>query len=87
VDGDKSPLRRASPPACPGVLLVEAAALRCFMFHARQGAAASATGRADRCDNPNLMLGTARCRHAWNKLVDQPWSIMSIGARDWAYRS
>ncbi|HEY5207698.1 MAG TPA: IS630 family transposase, partial [Roseiarcus sp.] len=24
---------------------------------------------------------------AWNKLVDQPWRIMSIGIRDWAYRS
>ena len=21
---------------------------------------------------------------AWNKLVDQPWKIMSIGRRDWA---
>jgi transposase len=26
------------------------------------------------------------CCHAWNKLVDQPWSIMSIGMRDWAHR-
>lgn len=24
--------------------------------------------------------------HAWNKLVDQPWRIMSIGLRDWAHR-
>jgi transposase len=24
------------------------------------------------------------CCHAWNKLVDQPWRIMSIGLRDWA---
>jgi transposase len=23
---------------------------------------------------------------AWNKLVDQPWTIMSIGMRDWAHR-
>jgi len=22
---------------------------------------------------------------AWNKLVDQPWIIMSIGLRDWAH--
>jgi len=22
---------------------------------------------------------------AWNKLVDQPWRIMSIGLRDWAH--
>ena len=27
------------------------------------------------------------CCYAWNKLVDQPWRIMSIGTRAWAYRS
>ena len=27
------------------------------------------------------------CCAAWNKLIDQPWKIMSIGLRDWAYRS
>ena len=26
------------------------------------------------------------CCYAWNKLVDQPWTIMSIGLRDWAHR-
>jgi hypothetical protein len=26
------------------------------------------------------------CCEAWNKLVDQPWRIMSIGLRDWAHR-
>lgn len=26
------------------------------------------------------------CCHAWNKLVDRPWTIMSIGMRDWAHR-
>ena len=26
------------------------------------------------------------CCEAWNKLVDQPWHIMSIGLRDWAHR-
>jgi transposase len=25
------------------------------------------------------------CCHAWNKLIDQPWRIMSIGMRDWAH--
>lgn len=25
------------------------------------------------------------CCFAWNKLVDQPWNIMSIGLRDWAH--
>ena len=27
------------------------------------------------------------CCDAWNKLVDQPWKIMSIGHREWAHRS
>jgi hypothetical protein len=27
------------------------------------------------------------CCDAWNKLVEQPWKIMSIGHRQWAYRS
>ena len=26
------------------------------------------------------------CCAAWNKLTDQPWRIMAIGLRDWAYR-
>jgi transposase len=26
------------------------------------------------------------CCHAWNKLVEQPWRIMSIGLRQWAHR-
>ena len=25
------------------------------------------------------------CCFAWNKLVDQPWKIMSIGLRQWAH--
>jgi hypothetical protein len=25
------------------------------------------------------------CRHAWRKLIDQPWKIMSIGLREWAH--
>ena len=25
------------------------------------------------------------CCNAWNKLVDQPWRIMSLGLRDWAH--
>lgn len=28
-----------------------------------------------------------QCCRAWNRLVDQPWKIMSIGLRDWAHRS
>ena len=27
----------------------------------------------------------AHCCYAWNKLVDQPWKIISIGTRDWAH--
>ena len=26
------------------------------------------------------------CCRAWNKLVEQPWIIMSIGRREWAHR-
>ena len=25
--------------------------------------------------------------HAWNNLIDQPWTIMSIGQREWAHGS
>jgi hypothetical protein len=25
------------------------------------------------------------CRLAWNRLLDQPWHIMSVGLRDWAH--
>jgi transposase len=25
-----------------------------------------------------------RC-YAWNKLIEQPWKIMSLGLRDWAH--
>ena len=27
------------------------------------------------------------CCDAWNKLIDQPWRIISIGLREWAYAS
>jgi transposase len=27
----------------------------------------------------------ALCCEAWNRLIDQPWKIMSIGMRDWAH--
>jgi transposase len=27
------------------------------------------------------------CCDAWNRLVDQPWKIMSIGMREWAHGS
>ncbi len=27
------------------------------------------------------------CCEAWNKLIDRPWRIMSIGLRDWAHKS
>jgi hypothetical protein len=33
---------------------------------------------------PNIV---DHCCHAWNKLVNQPWLIMSIGTRQWANRS
>ena len=25
------------------------------------------------------------CCSAWNKLTEQPWTIMSLGLRDWAH--
>ena len=28
-----------------------------------------------------------QCCHAWNRLTDQPWRIMSLGLRDWAHGS
>ena len=28
----------------------------------------------------------SHCCFYWNRLVDQPWRIMSIGMRDWAHR-
>jgi transposase len=31
------------------------------------------------------ILGHCCC--AWNKLIDMPWKIMSIGVREWAHRS
>ena len=27
----------------------------------------------------------ALCCEAWNRLIDQPWKIMSIGRRKWAH--
>lgn len=27
------------------------------------------------------------CCEAWNKLIDQPWHIMTIGRREWAHGS
>jgi transposase len=27
------------------------------------------------------------CCDAWNRLIDQPWRIMSLGIRDWAHAS
>ena len=27
----------------------------------------------------------AHCCEAWNNLIDQPWTIMSIGRRKWAH--
>ena len=26
------------------------------------------------------------CCDSWNKLIAQPWTIMSVGLRDWAHR-
>ncbi|MEL7471227.1 MAG: hypothetical protein AAFN27_22425, partial [Pseudomonadota bacterium] len=29
----------------------------------------------------------ALCCEAWNKLIERPWSIRSIGSREWAHGS
>ncbi|MFN0024377.1 MAG: IS630 family transposase, partial [Parvularculaceae bacterium] len=26
------------------------------------------------------------CERAWNRLIEQPWRIMSIGLHDWAHQ-
>jgi len=38
----------------------------------------------------NRVFGTyedivAHCCEAWNRLIDRPWNIMSLGLRDWAH--
>lgn len=33
-----------------------------------------------------LMFGPAAACRPWQRLVDQPWRIMSIGLREWAHR-
>jgi len=35
-------------------------------------------------DNIHALID--HCCDAWNKLEAQPWTIMSLGMRDWAYR-
>ena len=35
-------------------------------------------------DNADALVD--HCCDAWNKLEAQPWTIMSIGMRDWAHR-
>jgi len=32
-------------------------------------------------------LAAAICCYAWNKLVAQPWTVISLGLRDWAHGS
>lgn len=39
---------------------------------------------------PNQVFRTdedivALCCEAWNRLIDRPWTIISIGLRDWAH--
>ena len=35
---------------------------------------------------PSYEAVVGHCCDAWSRLVDQPWTIMSIGLRQWAYR-
>ena len=65
-----------------------------FLSYRRQDSS-SATGRlADRLEEhfgPGRVFRdhddiVAHCCHHWNRLIDQPWRIMSLGMRDWAHR-
>lgn len=40
---------------------------------------------SNRVFKSNDQIVDTRCR-AWNRLTDQPWTIMSIRMRDWAHR-
>ncbi|TAN61472.1 MAG: hypothetical protein EPN20_12455 [Magnetospirillum sp.] len=55
----------------------------------QSGHAAGASPRLRRLGGPRherqVHLRHLRQAHAWNKLVDQPWVIMSIGLRKWAH--
>lgn len=61
------------PPKCPEVNVMEN--VRQFM---RDNWLSNRVFR----DHDDIV---AHCCHAWNRLVDQPWRIMSIGLRDWAH--
>ena len=41
--------------------------------------------RSDAARIGGVTLQVTHCCAAWNKLVDRPWKIMSIGMRDWAH--
>jgi hypothetical protein len=34
--------------------------------------------------NKHAVLVVDHCCLAWNKLIERPWTIMSIGLHDWA---
>jgi hypothetical protein len=47
------------------------------------GSSCATTGYRTASSNPTT---TSSITAAWNKLVDQPWRIMSIGLRQWAHQ-
>ena len=48
------------------------------------GSSCATTGSPTASSNPTT-TSLDHCCEAWNKLVDQPWRIMSIGLREWAH--
>jgi hypothetical protein len=44
------------------------------------------TGSLTPFSDPTKMFSTI-AEFAWNSLIGMPWKIISIGTRDWAYRS
>src|SRR5262249_16321769 len=62
------------PPKCPELNPVENV---CQFMHE--------TCPSNACFKSSDVLVHHSCA-AWNRLVDQPWRIMSIGLRQWAHR-
>jgi hypothetical protein len=71
------------PPKCPELNVME------NIWQFMRGPKATPEGRYNWLSNRIFRDHDDRvdhCCHAWNKLVAQPWRIMSIGLREWAHR-
>src|SRR5947209_8293261 len=79
--------RRAGP--LPGRMAHHADPAAAQMPRTQPGRKQLAVHRRQLALQPRLPLLRRHPRSlllAWNKLVNQPWTIMSIGLRDWAHR-